>query len=409
MPKIKTLLLFTNNYPANYGDTSFIEPEAEALSKAYDLVYVVRFSNQANDSNITMPSNFHLIELGLTNRLNIVFKGLFNKTSIFQTYQLLWQERQYIKKISHLKNLFFATLLGRYFASKLNPLLQNNQMDFDAYLFWGMGSGYSLPWLKHKKLNKVWMRLHGGDLYLDRQNGYIPFRLNMLNNVDSIVPISLQGANYLQTTYPTYNFNQKIFVNYLGSLDYGIASTAPKQPHFVIVSCSSIIPLKRIELIYQSILLASKTIKIHWHHFGDGVGMSDLKKSINSQPNHENLTINLHGQTPHRQIIEFYQSGHVDLFINLSETEGIPVSIMEAISFNIPAIATDVGGVGEMIHHSFKTGILIPPYLTASDISAHIIQVLDNLLDFKPRQHWLSYFNKQNNMQKLTTHLNLNI
>ena len=32
-----------------------------------------------------------------------------------------------------------------------------------------------------------------------------------------------------------------------------------------------------------------------------------------------------------------------DLFVNMSLSEGIPVSIMEAISFGIPIIATNVG------------------------------------------------------------------
>ena len=33
----------------------------------------------------------------------------------------------------------------------------------------------------------------------------------------------------------------------------------------------------------------------------------------------------------------------------MSESEGIPVSIMEALSFGIPCIATDVGGTREIV------------------------------------------------------------
>lgn len=37
------------------------------------------------------------------------------------------------------------------------------------------------------------------------------------------------------------------------------------------------------------------------------------------------------------------------MFINVSESEGIPVSIMEALSAGIPILATDVGGTSEAV------------------------------------------------------------
>ena len=49
------------------------------------------------------------------------------------------------------------------------------------------------------------------------------------------------------------------------------------------------------------------------------------------------------------EVHQFYQNQRVDLFINLSTTEGIPVSIMEAYSYGVPAIATNVGGTSEIV------------------------------------------------------------
>jgi glycosyltransferase involved in cell wall biosynthesis len=55
----------------------------------------------------------------------------------------------------------------------------------------------------------------------------------------------------------------------------------------------------------------------------------------------------------------------------VSETEGLPVSMMEAISFGVPILATDVGGCNEIV--TIETGILIPkdfqPELVAMEIS----------------------------------------
>ena len=63
----------------------------------------------------------------------------------------------------------------------------------------------------------------------------------------------------------------------------------------------------------------------------------------------ENISVKLLGKVNNNDILNFYSITPVNLFINLSESEGIPVSIMEAISFSIPIIATDVGGVSEIV------------------------------------------------------------
>ena len=52
---------------------------------------------------------------------------------------------------------------------------------------------------------------------------------------------------------------------------------------------------------------------------------------------------------PNKAVLDFYRTHHVDLFINLSVYEGLPVSIMEAMSFGIPVLATDVGGTSEIV------------------------------------------------------------
>jgi len=49
---------------------------------------------------------------------------------------------------------------------------------------------------------------------------------------------------------------------------------------------------------------------------------------------------------------------HIDVFINVSESEGVPVSIMEAMSCHIPIIAPDVGGIKDMVIDEYN-GILL--------------------------------------------------
>ena len=64
------------------------------------------------------------------------------------------------------------------------------------------------------------------------------------------------------------------------------------------------------------------------------------------------------------------RSQPIDIFINVSSSEGLPVAIMEAISFDIPIIATNVGGTSEIV--TPETGILIAPDSAPELIAARI-------------------------------------
>ena len=63
----------------------------------------------------------------------------------------------------------------------------------------------------------------------------------------------------------------------------------------------------------------------------------------------ENVNAVFEGRVENRKVLEFYRNNAINLFINLSDSEGIPVSIMEAMSFGIPCIATNVGGTSEIV------------------------------------------------------------
>jgi len=50
----------------------------------------------------------------------------------------------------------------------------------------------------------------------------------------------------------------------------------------------------------------------------------------------------------------------MNVFVLPSKTEGIPNAVLEAMAMEVPVIATDIGGVGEIIDHN-EDGILINP------------------------------------------------
>jgi glycosyltransferase involved in cell wall biosynthesis len=91
-----------------------------------------------------------------------------------------------------------------------------------------------------------------------------------------------------------------------------------------------------------------------------------LREQAQSLPAH--IRWQFTGALSNQDVLRFYQENAVDLFINVSASEGLPVSIMEAMSFGIPVAATDVGGVGELVRPG-ANGFLWPADVTPDTIA----------------------------------------
>jgi glycosyltransferase involved in cell wall biosynthesis len=65
-----------------------------------------------------------------------------------------------------------------------------------------------------------------------------------------------------------------------------------------------------------------------------------------------------------------------DVFVRPSLTEGMPLTVLEAMACGIPVVATSVGGTPEVVHHG-STGLLCAPG-DARSLAAGINAVLDD-------------------------------
>lgn len=105
------------------------------------------------------------------------------------------------------------------------------------------------------------------------------------------------------------------------------------------------------------------------------------------------------------EVMEFYKTNEYDLFINTSETEGIPVSIMEAMSFGIPVVATDVGGTKEIVIDRYN-GRLLKKNFQIRELNDLIFFFLEmNKITYQQYARnaysfWLKYFNAERNYKK---------
>lgn len=267
--------------------------------------------------------------------------------------------------ISKLKRLLSFVSSGYQNLILINKVLKNlNFLKDDRivfYSYWMDFHAYVAVNLKLKyPFSSAVSRCHGYDLYEYRNNdNYIPLRRFLMKGLDVIFCISDDGKNYLERMYP--NFKKNILVSKLGTVDYGFKEALDNMRPLKIASCAWVSPVKRIHRIVEALALINE-IQIEWTHFGGG----DLASKINNlcQTNLGcNIKYNLVGSLSNQEIINFYKYNDFHIFINVSKSEGIPVSIMEALSFGIPVIATDVGGVKEIVQENYNGYLLREDFL----------------------------------------------
>lgn len=246
---------------------------------------------------------------------------------------------------------------------------------------------------------KLVSRAHGYDVY-ENVNvlNYLPLRAYLLEQYDAVFPCSINGEEHLREKYPV--FAKKINHSYLGTSDMGLSK--PSGDGFHIVSCSALRSLKRVDRIASSLaLLKDSGIKnLRWTHIGSGEELGRVKKIAAEKLNF--MQVEFKGGISNTEVLNFYKENEIDLFVNVSTTEGLPVSLMEAISFGIPLIATDVGGVKEILKNNYN-GILMKENFADSDLAFEIKRFAfaekekTEKMRKNARSYWEENFNADNN------------
>ena len=194
-------------------------------------------------------------------------------------------------------------------------------------------------------------------------------REGILAEIDNVYPCSDHGTEYLKNKFPRYK--KKIEPRFLGTLDHGEKKYYFGDKCYEIVSCSTVTKVKRLDLLINA-LAQIKEIPIKWTHYGDGILMDEIKKLAKDKLR-DNIQYEFKGNIDNAKLMKQYCDKNYYVFVNVSSSEGIPVSIMEATSFGIPCIATDAGGTSEIIKKN-KNGFLIDVDITAADLAKEIVQ-----------------------------------
>lgn len=380
------LYFFTMWYPFKEGAEAFIENELPIASEYFDKIFIAPMT--AEGSQRAIPSNAYVLQPPFSKKRDIIVSGLkgLNHNTIVRLVNDVIKTKSW-RSLTAFKSHIIQYLIfsGLRNSKTLRDILNHLKKDDILYSYWGNGWGTVITSFNDLQ-NKRICRFHRFDLYVDRSNKQL-FRDCTLQNLDLGVFISQHGLEYEQKSYPSIPFNA--IVSHLGTLNHGIARKS-SDGKLRIVSCSRLSSIKRVDLIFKALLDLNNT-EIEWTHLGGGDLFDELKQLVDTTPH--NFSVNLVGNLSNQDVLNYYSTHPVDLFINVSSSEGLPVSIMEAISFDIPIIATNVGGTSEIVNE--ETGKLISGNPSTNEICEAIKEVMDRR--YSARKYWEKYFDARRN------------
>lgn len=102
------------------------------------------------------------------------------------------------------------------------------------------------------------------------------------------------------------------------------------------------------------------------------VGSGDQEKALREQVRTLNIQSNVVFEGWQNDLISYYKTA--DIFLLTSNYEGYGMTIVEALAAGCPVVATDVGCVGEIMHHGVQ-GLVVP----VGDKDAIVRAILDVL------------------------------
>ena len=144
-------------------------------------------------------------------------------------------------------------------------------------------------------------------------------------------------------------------------------TTPPAGVQLRLVCTGTLIPRKGQRFLLGAVArLKEQGIHVHVSFAGAGGQLGPLQEQAAALGITDHLTFL--GNVDHNALLAQYAEGRYDAFILPSLHEGIAVALIEAMSYGLPVIATDVGGTRELLTEG--SGQLIAPSDVGSIVRA---------------------------------------
>lgn len=339
----------------------------------------------------------------------IILKNVYSSRNNNEDPQNYKNNKRSLAK-ANLKKLLSKSILGnlvsiylQYFrnASKAVKKYHKSNKTEDVIIFHDILSCYLYHKKDAKKCKKTILVLHtNGDTW-KMLFEYFPkikrkFFVNIFNRIEDYACKKTNKIIFVSKTSAENFKNRKpSFSNKVGHVYNGISKleSVPKDKKFNtlnLVSVGTLNSRKAQDLILKSLDgLKDKAIKLSL--IGDG----DKYSEYYDYSKKNNLLDRVRFLGSRNDVEELLQEHNV--FIMSSKDEGLPISIIEAMKYGLPIIATNVGGIKELIDGN---GILVEPNLNSIKSAIERVNSNKDMLISMSKKS-LSMFNENFEVSKM--------
>ena len=155
---------------------------------------------------------------------------------------------------------------------------------------------------------------------------------------------------------------------------------------------SRLVSQKNIDSIIKAVKVMENE-NIILNIVGDGSEINNLKLLVKKYE--LDKKINFIGKIENTKLNEYLKNA--DIFIQASNYEGLPHSILEAMNFEIPILSTDVGGCSVLLNKG-ERGYIIPMPVSEVEISEGLREIINNKNEAKSKARLAkNYLNQEHN------------
>lgn len=267
----------------------------------------------------------------------------------------------------------------RYLAENRNPDILVCHAEIECYYF--------LKLNKRKEIKTI-LFFHNDGIPMKMYSIYYPkltdtwyMRLLLkryeyvVTNVDKCAFICEVGMNNINSYYPISLRKSFLIINGIDDLtpaelkEVSIIKNNRKRSCIEICCVGSVSVRKAQRLVIQAMAYLSPKLRQKYHLtiVGDGTDMTYCKECVRKNSMEKQVTFT--GSVPNNDVYKYLAGA--DMFVLLSQNEGLPISIIEAMRAGLAIVSTNVSGIPELV--SYDNGILIEP---SADAFASVLSQL---------------------------------
>ena len=204
--------------------------------------------------------------------------------------------------------------------------------------------------------------------------------------------IVITPSDHLKSFVSGIGYSKKILKinNGVNITDINRANESKADINLIIIS--RLVVQKNINIVIEAMkLLDNKNLKLSI--IGEGGEFSKLENTIHDL-NLQNQ-VQLLGKIDNNKISQFLLTA--DIFIQASDYEGLPHSVLEAINYEVPILSTETGGCKDLLNDG-ERGFIIPMPPDKKVIAENISFIIENKAEATKRaSEAKSFINKKHN------------